>query len=57
MLNKNEEIIESCNYVISQGQQRFDYPFEKVDMMLFKKAVEDFFLVSPSKVKIPEEDC
>lgn len=57
MLNKNEEIIESCNYVISQGQLRFDYPFEKVDMMLFKKAVEDFFLVNPSKVKIPEDDC
>lgn len=57
MLNKNEEIIESCNYVISQGQLRFDYPFEKVDMMLFKKAVEDFFLVNPSKVRIPEDDC
>lgn len=52
---KNEDVIECCNYGLPMRQQGFDYPFHKVDMTLFKKAVEDFVLFNPSNAKIQEE--
>lgn len=55
MTVKNEQVIEALNYKDLQRQQRFDYPFHKVDMTLFKKAVEDFVLINLSKVKTHEE--
>jgi hypothetical protein len=56
MLNKKEDAIEYRDNSILRHQIRFDYPFHKVDMMLFKKAVEDFVLINPCKVNACEEN-
>lgn len=50
MLGKNEEI-----YEVPLRQIRFEYPFHKVSMNLFKKAVEDFILFKLSNVEVQEE--
>lgn len=56
MASKNEEIREAGDYDISRYPVAFDYPFHKVDMMLFKKAVEDFVLINLPKVTMHEEN-
>ncbi len=55
MSNENEKIMEAGDCSISKCQATFDYPFHKVNMMLFKKAVEDFVLINLPKVDIHDD--
>lgn len=56
MYRKSEDIVDCCDYFTSQQQLKFDYPFHKVDKMLFKKAIEDLVLVKIPKIEVQMED-
>jgi len=56
MSNKKEEAIEQLDDSFLRPQIRFDYPFHKVDAILFKKAIEDFVLINPCKVNACQEN-
>lgn len=43
-MSGNQEANEKCSYDTSKHFDRFDYPFHKVDLVLFKKAIEDLVL-------------
>lgn len=56
MLNEIENIGKPDDYNLSQYFGSFDYPFHKVDMILFEKAVEDLILTNTTKKTMPEEN-
>lgn len=56
MLSDIENIGKANDYGLSHYFDDFDYPFHKVDMILFEKAVEELILTNTIKKTKPEEN-
>lgn len=56
MLSDIENIGKANDYDFSHYFGDFDYPFHKVDMILFEKAVEELILTNTIKKTKPKEN-